>query len=850
MKKAILGLVVILTVFTSMFSLLIVKRKYVFSNQKFYTDQELKNEYQKGYDTGSEENRDEALYIKLQDLQLQKLKLEKENEQYVAEIETLNSSITNLQTIKAENEVTIKSLQDTITENEKSISDLTIEKNKLQNKVNELNSEIETLKSSSDSEKKTLQNLINSKTAQIESLNNQITTLQANISQLQETNRLNTNTITSLNTQIANLNSQISDMTLASQNSTSRINALTNKINQLQESITYYENFIAQLENEEKVVATFEYDGSVYNIQIVSKGSIVTVTAPTATEDKIFNGWTVNGELVDLSTYTINSNTKFIADITYKQKVVFKTDTETTYNTQHIVKGQYATLPTAPTKAGYEFDGWSINGVDIIENIETTAVNEDTTYIAVFTKLHSVTFLYESETKSSQQVRNGSYATNVNVEDTTYKIFNGWKINGTLVDILTYKIVADTTFVAAITYKYDVKFMVDETEYNSQIVTAGSYPTLPTAPTKDGYTFKGWSIDGTNVVENVETTAVNSNVTYIAVFIVSNYNVKFYVDDFEYNSQIITSGSFITIPESPTKNYYEFLGWSIDKISVIDNIENIDVSSDMNFYAIFNSIPLIDISKSRRYKLNNTEVCYVIPYIDKTVIRCVNDFKLDNATITMYSADLSEIQSQNLSNNEPTYFAAAKPSGIASSGFNRISDKDYVKLNVSQTKLLGPNKVESIVNAHHFINSDIQSDRYNIKCYFDGDAICYEINIPVADWGMTVTVASKVNILDYCLFYTLNENDTPTNQVNLMSKCITTKTINDSSSTIILPNSDDESIIGWAIFTDEPYKEYSDYTDDINSNSLTYLGDCGATVDLSLYRHNYVIRIFAVYRTT
>lgn len=525
MKKAIIGLVTILVIFTSMFSVIVAKRKYIFTNQKFYTEQELKTEYNKGYDKGAEENRDEALYQKLKELTVSNIQYQKQVEDLTKqkeELETensgLNSTIASLKNIKAENEATINSLQETITSNEKSISDLTIEKNKLQNKVNELNAEIETLKSSSDSEKETLQNLINSKTAQIESLNNQITTLQANISQIQETNRLNTNTITSLNTQIANLNTQISDMTLASQNSTSRINALTNKINQLQESITYYENFIAQLENEEKVVATFEYDGSVYNIQIVSKGSIVIVTAPIATEDKIFNGWKVDGELVDLSTYTINSNTKFVADITYKQKVVFKTDTETTYNTQYVIKGQYATLPTAPTKAGYEFDGWSINGVDIVENIETTAVNEDTTYIAVFTKLHSVTFLYETETKDSQQVRNGSYATNVTVEDTTYKIFNGWTVNGTLVDITTYKIVADTVFVADVTYKYDVKFMVDETEYNSQIVTAGSYPTLPTKPTKNGFYFVGWSIDGSNIIENVGTTAVNNNVTYIAIF--------------------------------------------------------------------------------------------------------------------------------------------------------------------------------------------------------------------------------------------------------------------------------------------------------------------------------------------
>ena len=82
--------------------------------------------------------------------------------------------------------------------------------------------------------------------------------------------------------------------------------------------MSYYEQYIAALENGEQVVATFEFDGSVYNIQIVNKNSLLTVTPPQSTAYVIFNGWTVNGELIDLETFRITENTKIVADVTHK----------------------------------------------------------------------------------------------------------------------------------------------------------------------------------------------------------------------------------------------------------------------------------------------------------------------------------------------------------------------------------------------------------------------------------------------------------------------------------------------------------------------------------------------------
>ena len=54
-------------------------------------------------------------------------------------------------------------------------------------------------------------------------------------------------------------------------------------------------------------------------------------------------------------------------------------------------------------------------------------------------------------------------------------------------------IIGGKNITASYTYKYDVTFMSDSAEYDTQIVTSGNYATEPSQPTKTGYTFKGWS---------------------------------------------------------------------------------------------------------------------------------------------------------------------------------------------------------------------------------------------------------------------------------------------------------------------------------------------------------------------
>ena len=553
------------------------KVKEGMSGSALYTEEDLENAHQDGYNEALE-NEQEYLTL-INDYRDRITELTDTVSQLNLQIQTLTDvnsdyeeQIKKLKKIKTENEATIVNLEAIIEANDDIIADN-------DEKISSLESQVEDLEDDVDDY-----------LSQIDSLNTQIGNLQTVNKQLENTNTSNLTTIATLNSQIQSLNSQISDLICSSSNSIIIIANLNAQIDKLEDSIAYYESVISGLTTEGEVAVTFKFNGSVHNVQIVPAGSTISVTTPTSTDYVIFNYWMVDGEQIDLSTYTFSESTKVIANVTYKYDVKFMTDDETTHNSQIVTSGEFATLPEEPTKTGYEFDGWSLDGVTIIDNIATTPVTGNVIYKAVFTKLHTVTFMSENTSVSTQSIRNGEYASEVNIDSTTYKVFNGWTLNGALVDISSQKIVADTIFIASFTYKYDVKFMNGQTEVDSQIITSGSFATLPANPTKEGYTFKGWSLtDGGEVINNIESTAVTQNVIYYAVFEINSFVVSFIVDGQPYGeSQTINYGSFATLPTAPTKEYFVFEGWSLtENGEIVSNIDTTAVTQTTTYYAVF-----------------------------------------------------------------------------------------------------------------------------------------------------------------------------------------------------------------------------------------------------------------------
>ncbi len=542
------------------------------SGSGVYTQKDLNNAYQDGYETALTNKEEYEILINgyrdkittlndtISQLNSQIGTLTNNNKDYQNEITRLNgvietnqNTITNLESIIDNNNSTINDLNNQITNYTQQISSLnadiltleedvdllTLQKENLESQIESKNDEIASLNSNLDDYRTlvsqlneeivglendleiasntivSLRNELTLKTNQIISLQNQVNSLQTSVYQLNATNETNLRTISTLNSQIESLNTQISDLQYQVNNNNSNVSTLNNKIAQLEETVAYYEQYVASMENGTQVVVTFEFDGSVYNIQVVNANSTVAVNDPTSTQYVQFNYWTINNQEIDLSTQVFTENTKVIANVTHFYNVFFKVD-GSNHETQIIEENTHATMPTTPLKTGYTFLGWSIDGANVVD-ISTITIESDTTFTAVFNKQFTVQFVSEDTTISTQSIDNGAYATAPSVENTTYKVFNGWKVNGTLVDVASYRITSDLIFIADYTYKYDVSFMVDDVEYDSQVVMAGTYATLPSNPTKDECSFIGWSLDGETVID-LSTYVINNDTVFIAVF--------------------------------------------------------------------------------------------------------------------------------------------------------------------------------------------------------------------------------------------------------------------------------------------------------------------------------------------
>ena len=101
---------------------------------------------------------------------------------------------------------------------------------------------------------------------------------------------------------------------------------------------------------------------------------------------------------------------------------------------------------------------------------------------------------------------------------------------------------------------YRLVYKVDGTVYKSLAVVYGSEIIAEVAPVKEGYTFSGWS--------TIPSTMPSNDVEITGTFSVNSYNLIYIVDGETYKSLSVEYGSSITAEPEPTKEGSSFSGWS------------------------------------------------------------------------------------------------------------------------------------------------------------------------------------------------------------------------------------------------------------------------------------------------
>ena len=239
--------------------------------------------------------------------------------------------------------------------------------------------------------------------------------------------------------------------------------------------------------------------------------------------------------------YKTNDDWKNFGNITRLPKILYMVDN--VLYMEDLVMIETPILPVdEPTKEGYTFSGWN--------DIPETMPFHDVTVTGTFTiNKYKLTYMLDGELYKSYDVEYGAAIAPEPAPTKDYYTFSGWS------DIPATMPAHDVTVTGSFAInKYKVTYMVDNAEYKSYELEYGAKITPEAAPTKEGYTFSGWS--------EIPATMPAHDVTVTGTFAINKYNLVYKVDGVDYKSYEIEFGATITPEPAPTKEGYTFSGWS------------------------------------------------------------------------------------------------------------------------------------------------------------------------------------------------------------------------------------------------------------------------------------------------
>ena len=289
---------------------------------------------------------------------------------------------------------------------------------------------------------------------------------------------------------------------------------------------------------------SYYVDGELYKSEKVTYNSEVAAeTEPTKVGYK-FSGWSEIPSVMPArdvavtGSFTIN-----------KYTITFDTDggSDVASITQNY-NSAITTKPSEPTKEGYRFVGWD-------SEIPSTMPAENITIKALW-QINQYTITFDtdggSEVASITQDYNTAITKPSNPTKTGYT-FNGWSM-----DIPSNMPAGDITIKAQWQInEYTITFDTDggseiasiTQDYNSAIAK-------PSNPVREGYTFIGWD-------KEIPSTMPAEDVTIKAQWQINEYTLSYYVDSELYKSVKVTYNSEVTAEAEPEARVgYTFSGWS------------------------------------------------------------------------------------------------------------------------------------------------------------------------------------------------------------------------------------------------------------------------------------------------
>ena len=281
---------------------------------------------------------------------------------------------------------------------------------------------------------------------------------------------------------------------------------------------------------------TYLLDGEVYKTESIVYGSPIEPEPALKKTGYTFSGWseipaTMPAHDVTVTgSFSINSYT-----------LTYKVDGEV-YKTMTVVYGTAITPEKEPTKEGYTFSGWS--------EIPKTMPAHDVVVTGSFSiNSYTLTYMLNGEVYKTESI---VYGTAITPEPALSKegyIFSGWS------EIPKTMPAHDVTVTGSFSINsYTLTYMVDGEVYKSMTVVYGTAITPEKEPTKEGYTFSGWS--------EIPATMPANDVVVTGSFSINSYTLTYMLDGEVYKTESIVYGTAITPEPAPIKEGHTFSGWT------------------------------------------------------------------------------------------------------------------------------------------------------------------------------------------------------------------------------------------------------------------------------------------------
>lgn len=310
-----------------------------------------------------------------------------------------------------------------------------------------------------------------------------------------------------------------------------------------------------------KYCITYVIDNTVIAMDSISYGDDIILMDPPTREGFTFAGWSYVPEkmpatdIMVIGVYTTNS-----------YLLTYLVDGEV-YESGIVECGSAITPPEIPSKEGYTFSGWN----NIPEVMPANELVITGTFVA---NKYLVTFMIDDQIIASDSLDYGTMITVPNVPEREGYSFSGWGE------------VAETVPANDVTYEghysvnsYKLTYTVDGEIVLGESVAYGTALTLLAEPTKEGYTFSGWS--------EVPETMPAEDVVVSGTFTINEYLVTFTVDGVAIASDSLAYGTAIIIPTMPEREGYTFSGWSEVDATVPAHDVTYDASYTANIYKVY-----------------------------------------------------------------------------------------------------------------------------------------------------------------------------------------------------------------------------------------------------------------------